>query len=194
MAVAAAGGTLGALAAGGSHGGSGSGTHLASSHRPTTAASGPGEAMIPAPPIGSRTEPAPVGATGVSAKCTGPATGDTLSQEPTSIVIACADGGLALQSLRWTSWGATSATATGTFSLNLCTPDCAAGKLAYYPAVLTLSDVVDSAGGPAFTVVSLTYPDGGPRTVSGQVMSRFTLWYPGVRPLATTAATGATAA
>lgn len=95
-------------------------------------------------------------------------------------MIACADDGIGLQNLTWTSWNATSAVGTGTLRLNLCTPDCANGKIADYQASVTLSDVVDSAGGPAFTVASLTYPGTGPTTVSGQVMSRFTLWYPGI--------------
>lgn len=130
-------------------------------------------------PQGS-TPPAPTGTTGVAADCNGPTTDTALSQEPATIVIACADDGIGLQDLTWTSWGATSATGTGTLWLNLCTPDCATGQFGHYPASVTLSSVVDSAKGPVFTVASLTYPGAGPTTVSGQLMSRFTLWHPGM--------------
>jgi hypothetical protein len=47
--------------------------------------------------------------------------------EPPQIVLACADYGELLTSLRWTSWTAKMATATGTFRYNDCTPDCANG-------------------------------------------------------------------
>jgi hypothetical protein len=101
-----------------------------------------------------------------------------LAQDPTTIVIACADDGIGLQNLRWTAWSTTSAAGTGTLRLNLCTPDCANGTIAYYPASVTLSKVVDSADGPVFTLVSLTYPKAAPTKVTGQVMSQFTLFYP----------------
>lgn len=125
----------------------------------------------------SKAEPA----TEVAADCDGPAPSqDVLSEEPASIVIACADGGLGLEQLDWTSWGATRATGTGTLWQNLCTPDCADGTFAYYPASVTLSRVVDSTSGPAFSLVSLTYPASAPKKVTGQVLSQFTLWYPGL--------------
>jgi len=52
----------------------------------------------------------------------------TPSVEPAEIVLACADYNAILESLHWTSWTATSATAVGTFVYNDCTPNCAEGN------------------------------------------------------------------
>jgi len=51
---------------------------------------------------------------------------------PAVIVIACGDGNFYVDTLRWSSWGARSATATGLGHLNDCTPYCAAGKFHTY--------------------------------------------------------------
>ena len=48
--------------------------------------------------------------------------------EPTEIVLACADYGVILEALHWTSWTTTSATAVGALVYNDCTPDCAQGQ------------------------------------------------------------------
>jgi hypothetical protein len=74
--------------------------------------------------------------------CTSP------SYQPTQIVLACADYGLLVQDLRWTSWTATTATAVGTFTYNDCNPDCAAGH--FHNIVgdhITLTGPVRGAGG-----------------------------------------------
>lgn len=115
--------------------------------------------------------------TGVAADCGSPAQA-RLSEDPATIVIACADGGIGLQDLHWTAWGATSATGTGTLWLNLCTPDCALGTIAHYRAEVTLSTVVRGTSGPAFTQVSLVYPGASPTDASGAVLSEFGLSYP----------------
>jgi hypothetical protein len=73
----------------------------------------------------------------------------TPSVEPAEIVLACADYNALLESLHWTSWTATSATAVGTFVYNDCTPNCAEGHFHHVPG----------------TRVTLTVPS---RTASGQ--------------------------
>jgi hypothetical protein len=60
-------------------------------------------------------------AIGVYGNCTIP------SVEPVEIVLACADYGILLQGLHWTSWTAVGATAVGTLVYNDCVPDCADG-------------------------------------------------------------------
>lgn len=127
----------------------------------------------------STTGAGPGATTEVAANCDGPAGSPRmLSVDPATIVIACADGGIGLQDLRWTTWGAASATGTGTLWLNLCTPDCAEGTIAHYRADVTLSHVAGTAWGPAFSQASLTYPGAAPTDASGQVLAQFSLWYP----------------
>lgn len=58
---------------------------------------------------------------------------------PKTIVAACADANLAFGRLRWTSWTARRATASGAASVNDCTPNCAAGHFHRYPVKVTLS-------------------------------------------------------
>jgi hypothetical protein len=121
------------------------------------------------------------GATLVYADCSGPPQTRTPQRDPTAIIVTCADDGWSFENLTWTSWTATSATAVGTMRVNLCTPDCAAGKIASYPADVTLSRVADTAAGRVFTQATASFPDGGGpvRYPTGQVITRFTLWYPG---------------
>jgi hypothetical protein len=47
--------------------------------------------------------------------------------EPPNIVFACADYGIILENITWSSWGRTSATGTGTLVYKTCVPSCAAG-------------------------------------------------------------------
>ncbi|MDE3206901.1 MAG: hypothetical protein KGQ66_22070 [Acidobacteriota bacterium] len=51
----------------------------------------------------------------------------TPTLEPSEIVLACADYGLLLEDLRWTSWTDTEASGMGTLVYNDCQPDCAQG-------------------------------------------------------------------
>lgn len=51
----------------------------------------------------------------------------TLASRPASIIISCADANSLLERLHWSSWGGTTALATGRFVWNDCTPYCAAG-------------------------------------------------------------------
>jgi hypothetical protein len=59
--------------------------------------------------------------------------------EPSSYVISCADANSSLVSIHWTWWTHSFATAIATYSLNDCTPDCAAGKFHSYAARVSFS-------------------------------------------------------
>jgi hypothetical protein len=73
----------------------------------------------------------------------------TPTVEPSEIVLACADYGTLLEGLRWTSWTATTAKATGTLEYNDCTPSCVAGHHHYLPGTrVTLTRPVSRGGGP----------------------------------------------
>jgi hypothetical protein len=72
----------------------------------------------------------------------------TPSIEPSEIVLTCADYGLIVEELRWTSWTPQSATAVGTLSYNDCTPSCAAGRRHDIPHVsVVLTAPVKATGG-----------------------------------------------
>lgn len=72
----------------------------------------------------------------------------TPSLEPDEIVLTCADYSESLEGLRWSSWSATEATATGTFVYNDCRPSCAGGHDHDVPNTkVTLTAPVRGAGG-----------------------------------------------
>ena len=58
---------------------------------------------------------------------------------PSGFLIACGDGNFSLRDLRWTTWSANGAHATGTGWQNDCKPYCAAGHFHAYPAAAWLS-------------------------------------------------------
>jgi hypothetical protein len=58
--------------------------------------------------------------------------------KPSSYIEACADGGLGLEDLHWTSWTAELASSYGTMYENDCTPNCAEGHFLHYPALVVL--------------------------------------------------------
>jgi hypothetical protein len=78
-------------------------------------------------------------------------------RRPTTITLACADGGTGANHLAWTSWGTTVSTGGGDFFQNDCTPDCADGVILEYPADFTLSVVAQTPAGPVFTVLTATF-------------------------------------
>ena len=60
--------------------------------------------------------------------------------------------------MTWTTWTGQGATGHGTLWLNLCDPDCAGGKTAYYPVQVTLSGVQASSGhGQWFKSLAITW-------------------------------------
>jgi hypothetical protein len=58
---------------------------------------------------------------------------------PATIILACADANVELTRLRWTSFGGSTARATGDYTYNGCMPDCAAGHFHSYPIAVVLS-------------------------------------------------------
>ena len=89
---------------------------------------------------------------GVVADCVGRAT-----TRPSTISLACADDGIGVQYMTWTTWTSAAAAGYGRLWLNLCNPNCAAGHLAYYPVRVTVSDVQDSAHGRWFRYLTITW-------------------------------------
>jgi hypothetical protein len=59
--------------------------------------------------------------------------------KPSEIILACADGNAAVDSVKWTSFGGAVATGTGVYGFNDCTPNCVSGKVHSYPAKLAVA-------------------------------------------------------
>jgi hypothetical protein len=83
--------------------------------------------------------------------------GRTLLVKPQAIVPACGDGNFQLSGLRWSSWGASGAAASGTAHQNDCTPNCAAGHFHAYPATVTLSALRTCAHGTRHELTLLAW-------------------------------------
>jgi hypothetical protein len=64
---------------------------------------------------------------------------NSASSRPKSLTLTCGDGNTVLKGLEWSSFGGASALAKGTFVINLCEPNCAAGKDVSYPVTAKAS-------------------------------------------------------
>jgi len=130
----------------------------ASSTAPRTTASSPtaatGVVTTPAPAFVTRA----VARAGTRIKVYGNCT--TPSIEPAEIVLACADYGVLVEGLRWTSWTAASAMAAGTLVYNDCTPDCAEGHYHHVPGTRVILTVpVHLPGGQVVWSQIQEYPE-----------------------------------
>ncbi len=86
---------------------------------------------------------------------------DKAQVKPGTIYLACADNGIGLTHLHWTSWTPELATAYGTEWQNDCKPNCAEGHVHYYPVVAMLWGSATVKGHPAerrYTEATLSYP------------------------------------
>ena len=76
-----------------------------------------------------------------------------------------------LATMAWRTWSAGQAVGTGTYELDGCNPDCAAGPVYKVPAVVTLSHpvkVCSSAGTRwVWTEASFRFPHGLPKALRG---------------------------
>jgi hypothetical protein len=68
---------------------------------------------------------------------------ETAQYKPESITITCADGGIFVEKIQWSTWRKDGATGTGVYSENLCEPSCAEGKRVTAPVELTLSNLTE---------------------------------------------------
>ena len=84
--------------------------------------------------------------------------------KPARIILTCGDAGIWLGRLNWSHWTRTTATATGTFNWNTCTPSCAAGHNVSRPVRVVLSKPKTCPGQAhrAFGHAAFTFPSGGP--------------------------------
>jgi len=90
---------------------------------------------------------------------------------PGSYILACGDGGALVERLTWAAWGSSSALASGTYALNDCTPDCAAGHFDAFPALVVLwgpQSLPGHAGVRYFTQVTIIYTGNRSYTQDGK--------------------------
>ena len=67
-------------------------------------------------------------------------------QRPEEIMLTCADGGMIVTDIKWKTWTTTGATGTGTYSQNMCDPNCAEGRREDMPVTIKLSELFDYKG------------------------------------------------
>ena len=81
----------------------------------------------------------------------------TASFKPTTVIVACGDGGVVLRELRYSSWTMERAVGTATALVKLCEPDCATGKTRRYPVSVVYDKPVRSGDHQVLSRVVLTY-------------------------------------
>jgi hypothetical protein len=80
-----------------------------------------------------------------------------VEQQPTTITLTCADGGIGIESITWQSWNTAEASGMGTLYENICNPDCSAGNYVRQEATITLGSIKkDKSGNLVFSEVSVT--------------------------------------
>ena len=63
--------------------------------------------------------------------------------KPDYITLTCADGGIAIEEIKWQSWGTKEAIGTGIYAENNCQPDCASGKLIKTPVAISITSLTE---------------------------------------------------
>jgi hypothetical protein len=84
--------------------------------------------------------------------------------KPREIILTCADAGILVDQLRWSSWNATKAVATGSYVENTCSPTCSAGHTVSRPVKVTLlgRGICPGQPGHVFGLARLRFPKGTP--------------------------------
>jgi hypothetical protein len=81
----------------------------------------------------------------------------TTAYEPQRIDVTCTNSSVVATEIRWSGWSSTRATGTAVVELNRCQPTCSASSAVPYPASITLTDPVMSAGGARFSQAQITW-------------------------------------
>jgi hypothetical protein len=69
------------------------------------------------------------------------------STRPKLLTLTCGDGNTVLKGLRWSSFGAPTARATGKFVMNTCDPNCAEGRAVSFSVSVKATDPRRCKGG-----------------------------------------------
>ncbi len=84
----------------------------------------------------------------------------TIEYKPESLTPFCADAGVGVSAIKWETWGASGATGTGKFGINLCEPTCAGGKWESADVTIKLSKSVLDKGKRVLTRIDFETVDG----------------------------------
>ena len=80
--------------------------------------------------------------------------------KPELIFLTCADGGLYVEKIRWSSWSQEGAVGSGIFSENLCEPSCAEGQRVEAPVNLLLTNLTEQNGKYYLRTLDISTTDG----------------------------------
>jgi|GEM_PF-1065299 len=83
-----------------------------------------------------------------------------LDYKPSVILKFCADAGVGIGQIEWSSWSAEGGQGTGTYEINDCSPTCVDGKRHYADVEIILSKPKTIDGKKALTFISITTKDG----------------------------------
>jgi hypothetical protein len=137
------------------------------------------------PPSSVAVSSAPASSAPATAPVTGPTASSTFLAQGqdingTVLHMPVCDSGCALSGdstaildkMTWNTWSGSEAVGTGTYELDGCNPNCAAGSVYKVPAVVTLSNPVkacSSSGTRYFwTRATFQFPDGLPAALQGE--------------------------
>jgi hypothetical protein len=85
---------------------------------------------------------------------------ETAAYKPESITITCADGGMLVEKIQWSTWGQEGARGIGIYSENLCEPNCAQGRRVNAAVKLTLSNLTVQNDKYYLRTLDITTTDG----------------------------------
>ena len=85
---------------------------------------------------------------------------ETAEYKPESITITCADGGIFVEKIQWSTWSKEGATGSGIYSENLCEPNCAEGARFTAAVKLTLSNLTKYKGKFYLRTLDIVTPNG----------------------------------
>lgn len=71
---------------------------------------------------------------------------ESAEYKPESITVTCADGGIYVEKIKWSTWTEDGANGIGILSENLCKPSCAEGQRLEAPVNLHLSNLTEQNG------------------------------------------------
>ena len=80
--------------------------------------------------------------------------------KPKTITLTCADGGISVNKIKWSTWDKSGATGTGTFNENLCEPSCVEGEQVTAPVEISLKDLSQRKGKVYLRTLDITTQDG----------------------------------
>ena len=82
-------------------------------------------------------------------------------QRPLQIMLTCADGGMIVTDITWNTWTSSIATGKGTYSQNMCDPNCADGTRVDVPVTIKLSKPFEHKGRNVLKTLDIEATIGG---------------------------------